>query len=82
MVLPEPVHTYSNFSKLTGSGATATQRGVRTKTQGVAQREAHHEAQGIRRGCAAVARGHGVAQGWRRGGAPLVQGVAQGVAQV
>ena len=54
------------------------QRGVRTKTPGVAQRAAQGEAQGLRRGGALEAQG-----GWRRGGASLLmQGVAQGVAQV
>ena len=57
------------------------QRGVRIKKNGVAQREAQSEAQGLRRGCAGVAH---LAQGWRRGGAGVAhvaQG-SQGVAQV
>ena len=51
-----------------------SQRGVRTKTQGVAQREAQRK--GVRRGCAPLA------QGMRRGCAGDAQGMRGGVAGV
>ena len=63
------------------------QRGVRIKKNGVAQREAQSEAQGLRRGFAGVA--HPWRMGWRRGGAGVAQewrrgyaGGGAGVAQV
>ena len=64
--------------------SAATQREVRTKNTGVAQREAQSEAQGWRRGGAWVAQGlrrdcAGVAQGLLR---TLGAGGGAGVAQV